>query len=389
MSPSVRFLFSILPLYFLVISPVAYSAHSYRRSSSLQPSPPLGQVNIAYFIQVSGETVILLPRLLRTMWHPYNLYVVHFDKKIPLERRNKMQAALFLKNPHYKSNVHILEAEPVTYRGISMVLNIYSAMQACIDHPIRWTFFINISGADYPLVSAVNQRRLLAMHDFTTKNRSFLTVSEKNWWSASKTFRYNRLFIDTSLSFNDSVPHEVIDSATDQPLAQFNNFTFVAAEAWMILHRSVVSYFLKSSSARRLYTSFTASLEPEEHFFPTAIYNEPKLFKNTVPHALRHVIWSHNAVHAGQHPYNVDTLSEDNTWVFREHIAKSGCFFTRKITTPDSDLLNWIDFHINGFDTQRSYKPDVDAFLHRVTAILDCIAVLQMDEPADKCFPIV
>lgn len=156
----------------------------------------------------------------------------------------------------------------------------------------------------------------------------------------------------------------------------------------MILHRSFVSYLLKSATARRLLLAFSFSLEPEEHFFPAAVYNEPMFNTTTIPHALRHVVWTHNGKHAGQHPYYVDRVNKDDrSWTFRDSIANSGCFFTRKIRLADSALLTWIDEHISGVAEDVSYKADVDSYMARVSRLLSCIAELHCGDRVDLCFP--
>lgn len=333
-------------------------------------------MNIAYFLQVSEENLVLLPRLLRVLWHENNVYVIHFDKKISEWEREHVRLSLFRKGSRYSDNVIVIESEPVTYRGISMVLNNLNAMQAAMDAHVEWTFFINLSGSDYPLVSPQQQRRLLAIDDFALGNRSFFSLSNSTWWTRSKQFRYDRLFVDTSLAFNDSTA-EVIDTFTEQPLSNLLNFTFVAAEAWMILHRSFVDHLLRNGRARRMLLTFSTSVEAEEHYFTTVAYNEPMFNQSVVPHALRHVVWRHNGVHSGQHPYYVDTRNDsDGSWLFKESIANSGCFFTRKILYPNSPLLEWIDTHVSGVSNTGIAQDNVNRFLEKASKFLSCIGGL-------------
>lgn len=343
-------------------------------------------VNIAYFIQVSDATVTLLPRLLRTLWHVSNLHVIHFDKKIPQWQREHAAKTLLSSDSRYTSNVHIMQSEPVTYRGISMVLNNLNAMQQALLLSDDWTYFINISGADYPLVSPKNQRRLLATRDILERNRSFISVADRGWWQKSKEYRYDRLFTDTSLGMNDSSA-EIVDSYTDQPIAKINNFTFVAAEAWMILHRTFVTYLLQSAFSRRMLLAFAYSLEPEEHFFPTVMWNCPRFNQSTIPHALRHVAWNHNGKHSGQHPYYIDRFEKDGiTYMFKDSVVKSGCLFTRKIRTKDSPLLNFIDRKVSGV-AKDSDEDSVNEYLNRVNRVLDCLVACESGTKSNKCFP--
>lgn len=345
----------------------------------------VSEANIAYFIQISDSNIALLPRLLRSIWHYSNTYLIHFDKKIPEFQRTHARASLFKKRPKFENNVHIMESEIVTYRGISMVLNILSAFQSACDVSEDWDYFINISGSDYPLVSAENQRRLLASRDFLERNRSFFSFSEKEWWDESHKYRFNNLYMDTSLAFNESTS-VVLNSNVDHPLTGIHNFTFVAAETWMILHRTYVEYVLKSSVARRMLLAFTNVLEPEEHYFASLAYMVPEFNATNVPHAMRHVVWVHNGEHSGQHPYYVDAQEDDGkTWTFRPGLQESGCFFARKFRIQNSGLMTYLDIHVNGI-SKDSVDGDVKKYLGKVNEMLDCITPMASGEYGVECF---
>ncbi|CDF40313.1 Xylosyltransferase, family GT14 [Chondrus crispus] len=369
LAPPVRLLLPLLLLLLLLLPAQARAA----------------PVSIAYFLQISEPTLALLPRLLRSVYHDDNLYVVHFDKKIPLWQRRHAETILFKGSPRYKHNVRLLPSEVVTYRGISMVLNLLSAMHLALDAHPDWTYFINLSGSDYPLVSVHNQMSLLASRDFSARNRSFFSFAEPDWWKDSKRFRYDRLYTDTSLSFNDS-ESAVVDSYSDQPISDVAAFTFAAAEAWMILHRDFASFVLGDSYARRMLLAFAYSLEPEEHFFATVAYNHPRFNTSNVSHSLRHVAWMHHGVHSGQHPYYIDQQEPDGkTWTFREEIENSACFFTRKVRVQDSGLLTYIDTHVNGIsDNPNSIT--VNAYLAKVNKALDCVVDMPNGAYGGNCF---
>lgn len=344
------------------------------------------QASIAYFIQISDATMTLLPRLLKSLWHPQNVYVIHFDKKIPPWQREHAQTSLFNGHNNYHDNVKLMESEIVTYRGISMVLNILNAMQFALNMTQPWDYWINISGSDYPLISPTNQRKLLATHDFLEKQRSFFSISEKDWWKDSEKYRFTRLFIDTSLSFNDS-ESKVVDSFTDQPISKMHNFTWIAAETWMILHRSYIDYLLKSPFARRMLLAFSYAIEPEEHYFATVAYNTPHINATIVPHAMRLVIWKFQGVHSGQHPYFIDQQTkEDKSWMFSDKVKESGCFFARKIRIPDSGFLKFIDTHVSGISSDAN-QADVKSFLESAGRTLQCVSHLQAGEVTDHCLP--
>lgn len=346
----------------------------------------VNEVNIAYFIQVSEATITLVPRLLRVLWHPKNTYIVHFDKKIPDWQREHATASILRskQNARYRANVFVLPPEVITYRGISMVINSMSAMQAAVDRSEDWDFFINISGSDYPLISPTNQRLLLAENDFKKRARSFLSISVRSWWTESKGYRYTRLFTDTSLSMNGTQA-ELIDSYTAQPLASRLAFEFVAAESWMILHRSLVKYLLTSAQSRRYFAAFAYAAEPEEHYFATVAYNTPEFNSTLVRHAMRNVNWMYKGKHAGQHPYFVDASDSNGKWIFKDTVKDSGCFFTRKISIENSKFLDWIDTELNGV-ADNAQRDKVDENLQRARSRLECISQKATGEEAAKCF---
>lgn len=347
----------------------SHSLHSTRVATD-------AEANIAYFIQVSSSTITLLPRLLRVLWHEKNVYVVHFDKKIPKWQRDySSQSIRKLRFPHatgdaIASNVIIMQAEIITYRGISMVINTMNAMQAALDAASDWHFFINISGSDYPLVSPANQRVFLASSDFLTKRRNFLTLSAKSWWSESRQYRATRLFTDTSLSMNDTHA-ELVDSYTKHPLKDILGFRFIAAESWMILHRDFVKHLLRDPVARRYFAAFAYISEPEEHFFATVAYNTPQFNESLVGDAMRNIIWTHNGKHSGQHPYHVDEKDDNGHWKFLPLLRKCGAFFTRKISPQNPNFLDIIDKQVSGVAPHPD-RDSVETFLRIVRKRMSC-----------------
>lgn len=337
--------------------------------STGQTTPPR-EANIAYFIQISESTITLLPRLMKVLRHPKNLYIVHFDLKIPKWQRD-YSASFLLEFMKDSKNMLILPSEVITYRGISMVINSMNAMQMAMDAPQQWDYFINLSGSDYPLASPQNQRILLGGQDFLDKKRNFLTVSPRPWWGKSKEYRFSRLFTDTSMGMKENEA-DLVDSYTAQPLYKRLGFEFVAAESWMILHRSFVRFLLTSGTARRYFAAFSYAAEPEEHFFVSLAYNVPRFNDTMVHDALRNVVWRHNGKHSGQHPYNVDLKDEAGNFMLKPRVQNSGCLFTRKIKVQDSKFLDWIDKELSGTAKDVDQK-SVDKQLTRIRRRLHCL----------------
>eukprot|EP00168_Porphyra_purpurea_P010644 TRINITY_DN2650_c0_g1_i13.p1 TRINITY_DN2650_c0_g1~~TRINITY_DN2650_c0_g1_i13.p1 ORF type:complete len:363 (-),score=80.23 TRINITY_DN2650_c0_g1_i13:626-1714(-) len=167
--------------------------------SSREPNPP--EADLAYFVQVSASNVALLPRLMAAIYHPDNAYAVHFDVKIgaavvadtvdkvgsalaafaaegaPSGRRQRDGTKAQRTQVALPENVLFMDRTPVTYRGITTVLNTLEGMSTLLNYtrPVAdgssrtaadaerppWTYFINLSASDYPLLSTTATRRLL------------------------------------------------------------------------------------------------------------------------------------------------------------------------------------------------------------------------------------
>ncbi len=127
----------------------------------------------AFFLQVSNSSLKHLPRLLRRIWHPENLYAVHFDVLIePSSAKHALlEANLSSAVGAVPTNILMMPREVVNYRGVSMLLNIMSAMQFLLDADPSWRYFINLSASDYPLISPDLLRELLG-HQGPSRNSS-------------------------------------------------------------------------------------------------------------------------------------------------------------------------------------------------------------------------
>lgn len=109
----------------------------------------------AYLISGSKGDVEKLWRCLRSMYHPWNYYVVHLDLESNVEER--LELALRLKQDEIfgqVGNVYMIsKANMVTYRGPTMVANTLHASAILLEKHKDWDWFINLSASDYPLVT--------------------------------------------------------------------------------------------------------------------------------------------------------------------------------------------------------------------------------------------
>lgn len=310
----------------------------------------LEEVIIAYFVQISSSSLLLVPRLLARIHHPLNKYALHFDQKIPLRSLMPIHNHI-VSNPKYK-NVHIMKRESVTYRGVSMILNTLAAVEDLLALG-EWHYFINLSGSDYPLVSPHNQRRLLGLPYVRERAANFFTTSSRSQWNTARYFRLRHIAVDGALGSspyeNDSKLHLL---PNNNPLFDRLFFEYVKGEGWVILTREACSFLLKNSYARKMLVALAYSQDPSEHFYVSVFWNDPVLNQTIIPHSLRTIYWKLNGVYSGQHPYVMDELRDpDGSYTVWKWLRRSPHFFARKFSDPDANLLDKIDNEMNGLGT--------------------------------------
>lgn len=302
------------------------------------------EANIAFFCQISDNNIPFLPRLLSTLWHPKNIYLIHFDIKIPLHKTSSFRESI--RKIAKFSNVHFMVPEQITYMGVSMLLNTLSSIEQLLSISKEWDYFINISGSDYPLVHVSHMRLILGQPQVLDKNRTFLQIAtSKKFWGQMKRSRFDYVSFDTALGMEKNAPHELVRTYRTHPLKNRTGVEFVQAEAWNILHRSFGAFCIQSSFARKLLLLLSNMQDPEEHFFPMAAWNDP-YFNSTLSHnALRAIFWhSQNGTASGQHPFYVDDMVHDVHSSYWTHwIESSKSFFMRKFRDPSSHVLDDID----------------------------------------------
>lgn len=300
---------------------------------------PGREANIAYFIQIAENTIGHLPRLLRRIYHRNNVYAIHFDLKIPpavlREAKDKIRA-----NPEYAKNVHIMTSELITYRGISMLLNTINAMRLLIDEDAKWDYFINLSGADYPLLSAHSQRSFLGRE----MGLNYFTFAPKRTWDAMAENRLAQVWYDEGISFRKTAAIGKLERLDIRnPIVDNRNFDVSHAEAWMIASRDFCDFVVRGDMARKMLVAFAFAADSSEHYFASLAWNHEKYKKSIVPHSMRMVVWMHNGVLAGQHPYYIDEREENGQYKFKQEVATSVLFFARKFQEPDSPLMDFVD----------------------------------------------
>ena len=114
------------------------------KTQSLHFVTPKKMTQVAYFILVHRFPE-QFKRLFKTIYHPNNHYLIHIDQKANQAVTQEVEA--FLGN---YPNTHVLESENVVWGGYSMVQSELNGIRYLLTHNLKWDFFINLSGQDFP-----------------------------------------------------------------------------------------------------------------------------------------------------------------------------------------------------------------------------------------------
>ncbi|KAI0566060.1 Xylosyltransferase family GT14 [Gracilaria domingensis] len=330
---------------------------------------PKRGVKLALFIQAYDRTLPLLPSLLDAIWHPENIYAIHIDKRThpdlikPLER--------LLSNANYSSNVHLIPRQYVTYLGITTVLNTLNAISFLLEKDANWDYFINLSAADYPLVTATQLRDILGQRDVLGRELSFVQTTNYSNAASGKVYdaRFGRLFVDTA-TYSVIRPHDPYEEKVKEdpcirgclksaapavhPLHEDNApVKIVKSEAWIMLHRTAAEFALKSGLSRQLIAFFANVHCPEEFFFSTLLTHAEETRDRIVHDAFRLVLWG--VFKKKSRPPAIDSGDIPN---MKELIRDKGGLFVRKRMKTDSDMRSYIDDRLLGIsrEAQRDEK---------------------------------
>lgn len=139
---------------YITIWPQFYSVRTNKNISTLKVGPEYPP-SFAYIISGTGGENKRIIRLLQSVYHPRNYYLLQLDYGSTEEER--IELGKYVKNePIFRSygNVFVLgKANAVEWSGSSMVATTLHGAAVLLKLCKNWDWFINLSSLDYPLVT--------------------------------------------------------------------------------------------------------------------------------------------------------------------------------------------------------------------------------------------
>lgn len=117
-------------------------------------SPPASPT-IAYFISGSCNESGRIIRLLLSIYHPRNQYLLHLDRSAPQKERDLLALTVQSIGVFWAAqNVNVIgKSDLVSHKGSSTISSTLHGAAILLKLSSDWDWFINLSAADYPLVT--------------------------------------------------------------------------------------------------------------------------------------------------------------------------------------------------------------------------------------------
>ncbi|WP_081873915.1 beta-1,6-N-acetylglucosaminyltransferase [Chryseobacterium sp. JM1] len=214
---------------------------------------PGKSITIAYLILVH-RLPDQFKRLFKAIYDPANFYLIHIDKKANLEIGEDINVFL-QKYP----NVHILKSQNVVWGGYSMVQAELDGMKYLLEMNMKWDYFINLSGQDYPLKSQE------IIKDFLSKNngKSYIKIADQKKSRPETMNRIENYFEEAE---------DKISEKTHTRGFMKDVIPYIGGQ-WMILTRSCCEFICNSTEVKKFEDYYLNTLIADESFFQTVLMN--------------------------------------------------------------------------------------------------------------------
>lgn len=276
-------------------------------------------VKIAYLILVH-RLPSQFKKLFKAIYSTENQYLIHIDKKAHQTITNDLKSFL----SSYE-NVHYLISEKVVWGGFSMVQTELNGMKFLLDLDLKWDYFINLSGQDFPLKS---QKEI---SKFLQKNfgKNFIKISDQ---IKSRPDTMNRI---------DNYFEELDDKMSSALYKRdfLEKVTPYIGGQWMILTKTCCDFLCNNKEVQKFIDYYKNTLIADESFFQTVLMNSS--FNGViVDNDKRAIIW----IPDGDIKLRPKTFTKDDFYF----LYSEDYLFARKFDDNlDCEILDLISIKIN------------------------------------------
>ncbi|KAK9160135.1 hypothetical protein Syun_006476 [Stephania yunnanensis] len=268
------------------------------------PPPPPPPPSVAYFISGADGDAPRLLRLLLSIYHPNNHYLLHLDRTAHHSQRiNLVISIQAIPAFRFFDNVNVVgNPDFANPRGSSALSSVLRGAAILIRYGRSWDWFVHLSAQHYPLVT---QDDLLHILSFQPKELNFVNHSSYIGWRESR--RLKPIVVDPGLYLSE------------------NSDVFYGTQKRLL--PSAFRQFTKDRSDVLVKYPFGAS-----HYFQTVLCNSRE-FKRTVV--------NHNLQYSSGDEFTNSEQRRIGTKDFNQ-LIQSGAAFASEFTLDDP-VLDQID----------------------------------------------
>ncbi|KAK6929293.1 Glycosyl transferase, family 14 [Dillenia turbinata] len=269
-------------------------------SLSSPPPPP----RIAYFIIGSSGDGSRILRLLYSIFHPRNYYLIHLDHKASMFQRAELALAVkSVKGFGVGENVNVIgKADVMNYEGSTPISVILHGVSILLRLNQDWDWFVNLDASDYPLISQDELHHLLIdfLHvmSFVPRDLNFIQHTSKTGWNEHQ--RIIQVTVDPGLYLGTRGKIFVGTNKRTIPKA----FTFCTGSPHVILSRKLAEFSILGldNFPRTLLLYFSNIKSSHKGYFQTLACNS-NFFSSTVVNSNLHLVAWDNP--PGKEPRNL------------------------------------------------------------------------------------
>lgn len=331
-----------------------------RNFAKLQDPITNGTIKIAFILTLNGRALRQVTRLLRVIYRPHHVYLIHVDARQDFLFRSLLQLELKF------SNIRLIRKRHSSIWGGASLLDVLlQSMEHLLEIDSQWQFVFNLSESDFPLRSIESLEALLAANP----GRNFLKSHGRQTRQFIHKQGLDRVFHECESRMwrlgDRSLPAGIrIDGGSD----------------WVGLTRQLVEYATSSVNnsdplLRGLKNLYRYTLLPAESFFHVLILNS-KFCNSYADNNLRMTLWRRSQGCLCQHRHVVDwcgcspMIFRTADWTHLTSVmAKSTVFFARKFEAAiDQSIMNRLEEQL----TNSSLKfPGLDSYWENVYHMSD------------------